>query len=146
MATTELFSGLSFFQQRCSCSVAACTIYDGWPALRFGRHPMVIPMDMPPSPKTPSGPMTRARARAIETEVNSLLSEFTLFTCETWLLPQMETLCDQVPGGSPWRSCEQWKRRRRNKVREAREGAAGKLQAPDDRRTPDVRHIIDQPA
>jgi hypothetical protein len=37
--------------------------------------------------------MTRACARAIETEVNLLISELTHSTCETWLLPQAETLC-----------------------------------------------------
>ena len=36
--------------------------------------------------------MTRARARAIETEVNSLLSNFPMIhpMDETWLLPQTE--------------------------------------------------------
>ena len=57
------------------------------------EHPTAIPMDLPSSPKTPHGPMTRARARAIETKVNSLLSELPLSTCETWLLHQAETLC-----------------------------------------------------
>ena len=37
--------------------------------------------------------MTRARAKAIEDKVNSLLSELPLSTHETWLLPQAETLC-----------------------------------------------------
>lgn len=37
--------------------------------------------------------MTRARARAIETEVNSFLSELPLDSHENWLLPQRETLC-----------------------------------------------------
>jgi hypothetical protein len=37
--------------------------------------------------------MTRARAKAIEDKVNSLLSELPLSTYETWLLPQAETLC-----------------------------------------------------
>ena len=37
------------------------------------EHPKAIPMDLPTSPTTPLGPMTRARARAIENEVNSLL-------------------------------------------------------------------------
>ena len=54
---------------------------------------MVIPMDVSSSAKTPSGPMTRARARAIETEVNPLLFELTHSICETWLLPQTKTLC-----------------------------------------------------
>ena len=50
-------------------------------------------MDLPSSPTTPLGPMTRARARAIETKVNSLLSELPLSTYETWLLPQAKILC-----------------------------------------------------
>ena len=37
--------------------------------------------------------MTRARARAIQSEVNSLLVEFPFDPFETWLLPQTETLC-----------------------------------------------------
>ena len=37
--------------------------------------------------------MTRARAKAIEDKVNSLLSELHLPTHETWLLPHTETLC-----------------------------------------------------
>ena len=37
--------------------------------------------------------MTRARARALETKVNSLLSELPLTMHENWLLPQAETLC-----------------------------------------------------
>ena len=37
--------------------------------------------------------MTRARAKAIEDKVNSLLSEVPLPTRETWLLPHMDTLC-----------------------------------------------------
>ena len=49
-------------------------------------------MDLPTSPTTPLGPMTRARAKAIEDKVNSLLSELPLDTHETWLLPQEETL------------------------------------------------------
>jgi hypothetical protein len=37
--------------------------------------------------------MTRARTKAIEDKVNSLLFELPLSTHETWLLPQAETLC-----------------------------------------------------
>ena len=37
--------------------------------------------------------MTRARARALKTEVTSLLSQLPFDSPETWLLPQMETLC-----------------------------------------------------
>ena len=37
--------------------------------------------------------MTRARARVLETEVTSLLSQLPFESHETWLLPHMETLC-----------------------------------------------------
>ncbi|XBI46576.1 hypothetical protein VPH35_110787 [Triticum aestivum] len=50
-------------------------------------------MDVSTSPTTPLGPMTRARAKAIEDKVNSLLSELPLSTHDTWLVPQSETLC-----------------------------------------------------
>ena len=33
------------------------------------EHPTVIPMDVSTSPTTPHGPMTRARARAIQSKV-----------------------------------------------------------------------------
>ena len=57
------------------------------------KHPMYIPMDPSPTPQAPSGPSMRARARAIESEVTSLLSEFPCDTLGTWILPQEETLC-----------------------------------------------------
>ncbi|KAM3272722.1 hypothetical protein ACQJBY_042676 [Aegilops geniculata] len=57
------------------------------------EHPTVIPMDVSTSPTTALGPMTRARAKAIEDKVNSLLSELPLSTHASWLLPQAETLC-----------------------------------------------------
>ena len=57
------------------------------------EHPTIIPMDVSTSSATPLGPMTRARAKAIEDKVNSLLSELPLSTYETWLLPHAETLC-----------------------------------------------------
>src|SRR3954465_14834332 len=50
-------------------------------------------MDLSSSHQVPSGPMTRSRARALETEVTSLLSQFHFDEHETWLLPQTETLC-----------------------------------------------------
>ena len=50
-------------------------------------------MDAPTPPMTPLGPMTRARAKAIEDKVNSLLSELPLYMHETWLLPKSEVLC-----------------------------------------------------
>ena len=57
------------------------------------EHPKVIPMDLPTYPTTPLGPMTRARAKAIEGKVDSILSKLPLSTYETLLLPQVETLC-----------------------------------------------------
>ena len=56
-------------------------------------HPSVIPMDLPSSHQAPRGPMTRARARALETEVTSLLSDISHDPLETWLLPQSGMLC-----------------------------------------------------
>ncbi|XBI71822.1 hypothetical protein VPH35_065935 [Triticum aestivum] len=50
-------------------------------------------MDPTTSPSTPLGPMTRAHARALETEVTSLLSHFHFDAHETWLLPHTDTLC-----------------------------------------------------
>ena len=50
-------------------------------------------MDVSTSSSTPLGPITRARAKAIEDKVNSLLSELPLSTHETWLLPHMDTMC-----------------------------------------------------
>ena len=57
------------------------------------EHPTVIPMDTTSTTQAPSGPMTRARARAIQSEVNSLLVELPFDPLETWLLPQTEMLC-----------------------------------------------------
>ena len=37
--------------------------------------------------------MTRARARALETEVTSLLNDISYDPLETWLLPQSGMLC-----------------------------------------------------
>jgi hypothetical protein len=50
-------------------------------------------MDPPPSPQVPRGPMTRACARALETEVTSLLNELPYDLCKTWLLPHSGMLC-----------------------------------------------------
>ena len=50
-------------------------------------------MDTTSTTQAPSGPMTRARARAIQSEVNSLLVELPFDPLETWLLPQTEMLC-----------------------------------------------------
>ena len=54
---------------------------------------MVIPMDLPSSHQEPRGPMTRARARALENEVTSFLSDITYDPLETWLLPKSDMLC-----------------------------------------------------
>ena len=69
-----------------------------WTATRAQRdhdaeHPSVIPMDLPASHQDPRGPMTRARARAFETEVTSLLSDISHDPFETWLLPKSGMLC-----------------------------------------------------
>ena len=50
-------------------------------------------MDLPSSHQAPRGPMTRARARALKTEVTSLLSDISHDPLETWLLPQSGMLC-----------------------------------------------------
>ena len=55
------------------------------------EHPTIIPMDASTPPTTPLGPMTRTRARALETEVTSLLSQFHFDAHEPWLLPHMDT-------------------------------------------------------
>ena len=57
------------------------------------EHPTVIPMDLPSSHQEPRGHMTRARARALEIEVTSFLSDITYDPLETWLLPKSDMLC-----------------------------------------------------
>lgn len=52
-----------------------------------------ITMDPTPTPQAPTRPVTRARARAIESKVNSLLFALPMHSHETWLPPQSETLC-----------------------------------------------------
>jgi hypothetical protein len=47
---------------------------------------MDITMDPAPTHQVPSGPMTRARARAIKNEVTSLLLEFAFQLNDTWVL------------------------------------------------------------
>ena len=54
---------------------------------------MIIPMDAPTPPTAPLEPVTRARAKAIEDMVNSLLSKLPLSLHEKWLLPKFEMLC-----------------------------------------------------
>ena len=50
-------------------------------------------MDLPSPHEVPRGPMTRARARALDTEVTSLLSDITCDSLETWLLPKSKMVC-----------------------------------------------------
>ena len=50
-------------------------------------------MDLPSPQQEPKGPMTRARARALENEVTSFLSDITHDPLETWLQPQTEMSC-----------------------------------------------------
>ena len=99
-------------------------------------------MDMPTSPSTPLGPMTRARAKAIEDKVNSLLSELPLPTHETWLLPHSETLCliryMEVSQGST--TCKNQDGEDPKHVEEEEEMLV-KLQALDVRPSPDVRRL-----
>ena len=49
-------------------------------------------MDTTPTHQAPSGPMTRACAHAIESEVSSLLFELDMNMDGTWLLPHHGTL------------------------------------------------------
>ena len=63
------------------------------PTSSDAEHPTVIPMDLPSSHQEPRGPMTRARARALENEVTSFLSDITYDPLETWLLPKSDMLC-----------------------------------------------------
>ena len=58
-----------------------------------GEHPKIIPMDLTSSHQEARGPMTRARARALENEVTSFLSDITYDPLETWLLPKSDMLC-----------------------------------------------------
>ena len=57
------------------------------------EHPSIIPMDSTPTHQAPRGPMTRARTRALETEVNSFLLSLHMDTNGTLLLPHQDTLC-----------------------------------------------------
>ena len=57
------------------------------------EHPTTIPMYATSTIQAPSGPMTRARARAIQAEETSLLLELPFSSSEAWLLPKSEILC-----------------------------------------------------
>lgn len=50
-------------------------------------------MDTAPTHQAPRGPMTRARARVIENEVNSLLFDLHIDMHGTWVLPHHGMLC-----------------------------------------------------
>ena len=56
------------------------------------EHPTFIPMYTPTTLQAPRGHTKRPRTYAIGHKVNSLLSESSLSTCETWLLPHAWTL------------------------------------------------------
>ena len=118
------------------------TLHAGRAVVPDAEHPSLIPMDMPTSPSTPLAPMTRARAKAIEDKVNSLLSKLPLSTHETWLLPHSETLCVirymEVSQGST--TCKSQDGEDPKHVEEEEEMLL-KLQASDVRPSPDVRRL-----
>ena len=106
------------------------------------EHPSLIPMDVPTSPSRPFGPMTRARAKAIEDKVNSLLFELPIPTRETWLLPHSETLCvirclEKSHGIATCKGQDGEDPKRDGQEEEL----LWKLQASDDRPSPDVRRF-----
>ncbi|XBI79560.1 hypothetical protein VPH35_088985 [Triticum aestivum] len=103
-------------------------------------------MDVSTSPTTPLGPMTRARAKALQDKVNSPLSELPLSTHETWLLPQAETLCvirylEEGHGASTPNGQDDEETEHDGQEEELLK----KLQPPDDRLGPDVRCLKLQP-
>ena len=57
------------------------------------KHPSTTRTDTPSPPQAPRGPLARARARNIENEVTSFLSEFFSVSLENGILPQRDTLC-----------------------------------------------------
>ena len=81
--------------------------------------------------------MTRARARALETEVTSLLSHFHFDTHETWLLPHTDTLCILRYHGEAKEQGEEEEEDGREDGED--EVMKRELQAPDDRPGLDVR-------
>ena len=96
------------------------------------EHPKVIPMDLPSSPQVPSGPMTHARARALKTEVTSLLSQFPFETHNTWLLPQTETLCILRYQGTSHEEAKEQGRMMEGEEREDEEEKEQDRACPDD--------------
>ena len=99
-------------------------------------------MDVSTSPMTPLGPMTRARAKAIEDKVNSLLSELPLSTHATWLLHQAETLCviRYLEEGHE-AATSNGQEDEDTKYEGQEEELQKDLQPPDDRFRPDVRSL-----
>ena len=81
------------------------------------EHPTFIPMYTPTTPQAPRGHMTRPRIYTIGHKVNSLLSEPSLSTCETWLLPHAWILhilrYDRDDHGESKDRGQAWKRRRK---------------------------------
>ena len=107
---------------------------------------MVIPMDSTTSPQVPQGPMTRARARAIENEVTSLLSQLPFDARENWMLPQTETLCVIRYLEEGRQAATTNGQDGEDAKREEQEGELpGILQPPDDRSLSDVRRLEAQP-
>ena len=105
-------------------------------------------MDLPSSHQVPSGPMTRARARALETEVTSLLSQFHLDEHETWLLPQTETLCILRYQGVDHEGAKEQGESEEEDGHEdgEEEELRTKPQPPDDRSGQDVQSLKPQPS
>ncbi|KAF7095954.1 hypothetical protein CFC21_097994 [Triticum aestivum] len=80
--------------------------------------------------------MKRACARALETEVTSLLSRFHFDAHETWLLPHTDTLCKLRYHGEANKQGEEEEEDGREEGEE--EVMKKKLQAPNYRPGPDV--------
>src|SRR3954466_5336339 len=105
-------------------------------------------MDLPSSHQESRGPMTRARARALENEVISFLSDITFDPLETWLLPKSDMLCmiryqeeppeDAREDGQVAKSAEEEKQRRKGAEGP---GPGHPARSPDIRPlwTPDIR-------
>ena len=81
------------------------------------EHPTFIPMYTLTTLQAPRGHMTRPRIYTIGHKVNSLLSEPSLSTCETWLLPHAWILhilrYDRDDHGESKDQGQAWKRRRK---------------------------------
>jgi hypothetical protein len=82
-----LYSTISNDQSCSNCRLGSSLSLPG------GEHPMDIIMNPPSSLQALSGQMARASARAIESEVTSLLIELPMNLDGTWLIHQSGTLC-----------------------------------------------------